>query len=384
MLFIGDDILADERLLEEHLLAHAAAPEPGVAILGHIDWPQAMTPNAVMEYVCGDARLQFAYSLIPKLSVLDHRFFYTSNISLKRQFLLDAAASGVRFDPGIPSCRVRGLGVCVPPDPARVSRFDTPTRRTRRTTTGWTSTALPRASSAPVKWRSCSIASIPGRIEELQVRWIADLVEPAKTLLDQPEFLHHLQLFDSQTDTLLRALAGSLEQLMALDSRPGSSAPISFSAERLRAALNNVLRVVFDVERTRGKLSEWYAQVDDPAKVQAAQTLASVMRKIEFLNLGGGQAVALQGTVGSFDSRAVASLSERIAEIPGLPAAGKSGSQLRQGVKQRLRRMTAIPWMLSLMLDVDRFVEARLQSTARPQWIANYRGLRSRIRRLLT
>ena len=64
-----------------------------------------------MDYVCGDAMLQFAYSLIPQLPTLDHRFFYTSNISLKRQFLVDAAAAGVRFDPALPPCRVRGLGV---------------------------------------------------------------------------------------------------------------------------------------------------------------------------------------------------------------------------------------------------------------------------------
>ena len=56
-------------------------------------------PNAVMDYVCGEGMLQFAYPLIRQLRVLDHRFFYTSNISLKREFLADAAAAGVRFDP---------------------------------------------------------------------------------------------------------------------------------------------------------------------------------------------------------------------------------------------------------------------------------------------
>src|ERR1700682_6821476 len=43
--------------------------------------------------------LHFAYDLIPKLATIDYTFFYTSNISLKRQFLLDAADAGVRFDP---------------------------------------------------------------------------------------------------------------------------------------------------------------------------------------------------------------------------------------------------------------------------------------------
>src|SRR5262249_43351805 len=77
----------------------AGNPNPGLAVLGRIDWPEGMPKNAVMDYVCGDAMLQFAYGLIPQLPTLDHRFFYTSNISLKRQFLLDAAAAGIRFDP---------------------------------------------------------------------------------------------------------------------------------------------------------------------------------------------------------------------------------------------------------------------------------------------
>ena len=52
-----------------------------------------------MDFVCGESSLQFAYAFIPKLNSLDFRFFYTSNISAKRQFLLDAAADGMRFDP---------------------------------------------------------------------------------------------------------------------------------------------------------------------------------------------------------------------------------------------------------------------------------------------
>ena len=69
----------------EHLLAHASRPgsrhrhprSPRLA-------GRACGATPVMDYVCGDAALQFAYTLIPRLPALDHRFFYTSNISLKR------------------------------------------------------------------------------------------------------------------------------------------------------------------------------------------------------------------------------------------------------------------------------------------------------------
>ena len=124
----------------------------------------------------------------------------------------------------------------------------------------------------------------PGQDDQLQVRWLADLVEPASALLAQPDFLRQLEAFDRETDTLLRALAGSLEGLMrhrattrVLGVRPVRStvfvpacttsfASSSTSSEPAASFRNGI------------------AMVDDPAKVRAAQTLASVIRKIEFLN----------------------------------------------------------------------------------------------------
>jgi GT2 family glycosyltransferase/glycosyltransferase involved in cell wall biosynthesis len=383
VLFIGDDILADERLIEEHLLAHAANPDPGAAILGHIDWPKHMTPNAVMEYVCGDAMLQFAYSYIPNAPILDHRFFYTSNVSLKRQFLVDAADAGIRFDPCFRRAAFedsefafrlipRGLRLLYA-DKARAAhdhRMDLDSFVRREFGAG---------EMAVVFYRKH-----PGQDEQLQVRWMADLVEPASALLTQPDFLHHLEAFDRQTDTVLRSLAGSLEALMVIDREPESSTAASLSGDRLRVALHNVLRVVFDVQRTRGKLQEWFSMVDDPAKVRAAQTLVSVIRKIEFLNLNAADVGPLRNRM-PIDSRAVASLSGRIAGIGGMPAhtAARFRSPLQQGMKQGLRRFLVNPFILSRVLKADRFIEARLQSSSRLAWLANYRRVRSRIRSLV-
>ncbi len=136
--------------------------------------------------------------------------------------------------------------------------------------------------------------------------------------------------------------------------------------------------LVFDVERTRGKIQEWFSTVDDPAKVSAAQTLASVIRKIEFLS--GGHPVALQSLVAPFDSRAVAGLSGRLAEIPGLSVTGGLGRPVHLRVRQRIRQLISIPPILSRVVAADRFIESRLQSK-RPSLLANYRRVRSRIRR---
>ena len=255
----------------------------------------------------------------------------------------------------------------------------TSSRPARRTTTGWISIPSPTVSSAPGKWRSSSIGSIRDWTTILKVEWIADFVEPAKALVERPDVLRHLESFDRQTDTLLRSLAGALEELMALDRRPGSSASVSLSADRLRAALNNVLRLVFDVERTRGKLQEWFSTVDDPVKVRTAQTLASVIRKIEFLS--GDHPVALQGLVAPFDSRAVAGLSGRLAEIPGLSVRMTSHRSVPARVRRRVRRLISVPAILSRLVAADRFIESRLQSVTRASWLTNYRRVRSRIRR---
>ena len=110
VLFIGDDILADERLIEEHLLAHAANPDPGLAILGHIDWPDyddAQRGDGVrLRRRDAAVRVHATFRTLPPL---DHRFFYTSNISLKRQFLVEAADAGHSLRSLFPPRRVRGL-----------------------------------------------------------------------------------------------------------------------------------------------------------------------------------------------------------------------------------------------------------------------------------
>src|SRR5206468_2534920 len=110
-----------------------------------------------------------------------------------------------------------------------------------------------------------------------------------------------LEAFDDTTDGLLRALARSLEDLLAIERQSGSSASVSLSAARLRAALHNVLRTIFDVRRTRGKIQEWFSMVEDPAKARAAQILACTMRKIEFLNVNAEDLGPLHGALAPVD-----------------------------------------------------------------------------------
>jgi GT2 family glycosyltransferase/glycosyltransferase involved in cell wall biosynthesis len=371
VLFIGDDIYADERLLEEHLLGHANAPDLGVAMLGHIDWPRGIHPTAVMDYVCGDAMLQFAYSYIPTAPSLDHRFFYTSNVSLKRRFLAEAAADGIRFDPAFYNAafedselayRLIPRGLELRYAPRALAFHDHP---------------MDLPSFAAREFRAGEMAVVfyrkhPAEDPHLQVQWLADLAEPVETLIRQPDVLRSLEAFDTQTDALLKATAESLDTMLSLQGQLRNGVA-DLSAERVRAGLNNVFRVVFDVQRTRGKVREWYGSVDDTARTSAAQAFAAVLRKVEFLGTTSASMATLPlasvpGGNGSFATGVVA------------PSRGVvNGPRLDVRLARRLRRLVDRPAIRGRLVAADR----RIQATLRRAWLTRYQQLRTRLRRAL-
>ena len=132
VLFIGDDILADERLIEEHLLAHAANPDPGAAVLGHIDWPRTHDAKR------GHGVRLWRRDAAVRLLVHTHGAVARSPLLLHEQHLAQAAVSRRRgrcrrplrspLSPG----RLRRLRVCVQADAARPAHPSTRTARARR------------------------------------------------------------------------------------------------------------------------------------------------------------------------------------------------------------------------------------------------------------
>jgi glycosyltransferase involved in cell wall biosynthesis len=378
VLFLGDDIYADERLLEEHLLAHASNAGEGTAILGHIDWPTGMTPNSVMDYVCGDAMLQFAYSYIPTASALDHRFFYTSNISLKRQFLARAAAAGIRFDPDFRYAAFedselayrlipRGLQIKYAPA-ARVAHdhwmdLDSFMERERRA-----------GAMAVVFYRKHPVFD-----DHLLVRWVAGLVGPAAALRSQPELLARIEAFDCETDRLLCAFAASLDGLIAISRQTEGDRATLPNATTL-AALHSIYAVIFDVQRTRGKVTEWFSNVADPDPGRAARILGSAMRKIEFLTSRAAQAGPLQLDA-PFDAEGLSALRGSLAQIPGMPPrlAPESAIAPRSGA----RRLLTDPAVVTRLVRVDRFLEGRVAAALGPAWADRYRATRRRLRTFL-
>lgn len=86
ILFIGDDIIAEPRLLEEHLKWHAEYPEASTAVFGFVTWSSELCVTPFMHWLehGGPGFRYFQFSHGRPVDVL-----WTCNISLKRDFLLE-------------------------------------------------------------------------------------------------------------------------------------------------------------------------------------------------------------------------------------------------------------------------------------------------------
>ncbi|HEY0836427.1 MAG TPA: glycosyltransferase [Azospirillum sp.] len=97
VVFLGDDIQPCNRdFLRVHAELHAANPDPGFAVLGKVVWPDRPEADIsfVMAHIQGKGGEQFGYADFTPFSVLDFRFFYTANISVKRTIVADWRAEG--------------------------------------------------------------------------------------------------------------------------------------------------------------------------------------------------------------------------------------------------------------------------------------------------
>ena len=97
ILFIGDDIVANERLVAEHYFWHTSIfPRYNEAVLGYAPMVQSNgEPSLIQEWV---NRKHTAYQNLEHMKEADYSYFYTCNISLKRDFLLN---NGI-FNAGFP------------------------------------------------------------------------------------------------------------------------------------------------------------------------------------------------------------------------------------------------------------------------------------------
>ncbi len=94
VMFIGDDMLATSDLIKEHLSSHEANPSMQHACLGAVDWDPEHEITTAMKWSTNEHKFlnrfgghQFAFDKLSTGTKPDYNFFYTSNISLKKDML---------------------------------------------------------------------------------------------------------------------------------------------------------------------------------------------------------------------------------------------------------------------------------------------------------
>jgi len=88
IVFIGDDIFVEPEFLIKHHDVHKEYPEENMAVLGFTTWDPNIEINAYMRFLEASG-WQFGYKFLhPKFigRIDSYKFFYTSNISLKKSF----------------------------------------------------------------------------------------------------------------------------------------------------------------------------------------------------------------------------------------------------------------------------------------------------------
>lgn len=101
LVLLGDDTIPVDRFLEEHRKSHEAHQSfedklSTVAVIGYTTWPKDFVRTRFLDYV-GEEGWQFGFSLIEDKEDVPFNFFYTSNLSLSRDFFLQSGGFDENF-----------------------------------------------------------------------------------------------------------------------------------------------------------------------------------------------------------------------------------------------------------------------------------------------
>jgi glycosyltransferase involved in cell wall biosynthesis len=117
LFFTDDDIIPGPTLIAEHIAWHRRYPDDNFAMLGQVVWSPEVHPTPFMEWM-GSYGALFGYaSLLPGKEV-SFEYFYTCNVSAKREFLLknglfDETFRGSGYEDTELSYRLVKKGFCI-------------------------------------------------------------------------------------------------------------------------------------------------------------------------------------------------------------------------------------------------------------------------------
>ena len=98
VLFLDDDVVAPPTLLRSHVALHDDAADPLLCFLGRVEWHPSLEVTPFMRWL-DTSGLQFAYDTWLTEGPVDPPYaaFYTANLSMHRELLLDVGGFDERF-----------------------------------------------------------------------------------------------------------------------------------------------------------------------------------------------------------------------------------------------------------------------------------------------
>lgn len=88
VLFLGDDIIANKKLLAEHASWQKKFSKENIAVLGYVTWSPEIEVTELMNWL-EENGIQFAYKDLKRKRIAKFTHLYTSNISFKKNFLIE-------------------------------------------------------------------------------------------------------------------------------------------------------------------------------------------------------------------------------------------------------------------------------------------------------
>jgi glycosyltransferase involved in cell wall biosynthesis len=96
VLLVDDDVVPGPDLIGEHVRFHEEREEESSALLGYVTWHPDVHCSHFMRWY-GEYGALFGYSLLEDNQEVDPRFFYSCNISMKRNFVTKHGAFNERL-----------------------------------------------------------------------------------------------------------------------------------------------------------------------------------------------------------------------------------------------------------------------------------------------
>jgi hypothetical protein len=315
-----------------------------------------------MDYVCGTGHLQFAFDDIRRMPRLDYRFFYTSNVSVKRGFL---TTTGTLFDTTF-----------------RYAAFEDTELAYRLQQQGLTLHYVDGARAA-----HDHVIDVEGfvRREERAGEMAVNLYRK------HPELDHVVQVsfLAARLEAADRVMASSITRTRFVDAVARADALLRRAAARIDAAApavapdlrDDVWFVVFSTARMRGKIRALMGGADG-ARLAATQAVLAGIRELDFVvraerELGRIAQPTDAAVLPSLAAEAV-SLKREVRALVGAPLLETTA------LHWRLRRLATRGSVSGALRSVDVGIDHGLERRGLTRLLGLYRGLRGAVKRRLS